>query len=196
MSAEEEELIALLERGQEGRHHATYAVQGDPAVTGGDVEVEEWRDSGRVRRDTRTTTEAGQAETAGIVDGDEVVSCQRIDEGEWSCQLVDAPELVDGDLVGSIRGQLVGATVVITEEEIDGREVRCFAFDTVDGEAELCVTDEGVVVRLGVADTVLTLTDLDDDVPGDIFTPPAEATEPTETTGSPSTIDTPDTEPD
>jgi hypothetical protein len=196
VSVEGEELIALLERGNQGRHHATYAVEGDPAVTGGDVEIEQWRDGGQLRRDTRTTTEEGRAETTGIVDGDDVVSCQRLDEGEWSCQRVDAPEIVDGDLVGSIRSQLVGATVVVTEEEIDGREVRCFAFDTVDGQAELCATDEGIVVRLGVGDTVLTLTDLDDDVPGDIFTPPAEPTEPTDTTATPDTIDTPDTEPD
>lgn len=179
VSEEAEELIALLDRGEEGRYHAVYEVQGDPAVTGGTTTLELWRDGGRSRRDTHVTTADGAADTVGIVDAEgRAISCSRIDEGDWTCFEAPSVEEVEGTVIGSIRSQLTGAEVTPRDDEIDGRAVRCFAFGTPDGPAEICATEEGVVVLLGSGPTALRLIELDAEVPGDIFTPPAELSEP------------------
>ena len=179
VSAEAEELIALLDLGEEGRYHALYVVNGDPAVVGGETTLELWRDGGRSRRDTHVVAEGGTADTVGILNAEgAAISCSRVDEGDWTCVEAESPEEVEGDVIGSVRSQLTGAEVTPRDDEIDGRDVRCFAFSTTDGPAEICVTDAGVVVRLGAGDVALELTELDAEVPGDVFTPPAEPTAP------------------
>jgi hypothetical protein len=180
LSAEAQELIALLDRGASGTYHAVYAVEGADAAQAGTTSIELWRDGERSRRDAHVETEEGTADTVGIVDGDTAVACQRTGDEPFTCIEAETPEAVDSDVVGSIRSQLTGAGVQPRDDEIDGREVRCFAFSTEDGPAEVCATEEGVVVRLGTDSNALRLTELDDDVPGDVFTPPAEVTAPAE----------------
>jgi hypothetical protein len=178
LSVGAQELVALLDRGAEGTYHAVYAVEGVDADQAGTDRIEVWRDGDRSRRDAHIVVEGSTADTVGIVDGDDAVACQRNGEDPFTCEEAETPEAVDSGVVGSIRSQLTGADVQPRDDEIDGREVRCFAFSTDDGPAEVCATAEGVVVRLGTDSNSLRLTELDDDVPDDVFTPPAEVTAP------------------
>lgn len=175
ISTEAQELIDLLDRGADGHYHALYAVEGPEATAAGTSTIELWRDgSERSRRDVKLESEEGNADTMTLVDGETAALCERRDGGDWTCTAIDVPEGPSADVVGSIRNQLIGATVTPRDDEIDGREVRCFTFSAVDGPSEICATEEGVVVKLGTEATSLRLTELDEDVPGDVFDPPAE----------------------
>lgn len=187
VNAAGEELLLLLDRAEEGRYHAQYEVEGDPAVIGGEMTLELWRDGGRSRRDTHIVSSDGSADTTTIVDADGgVATCNRVDGADWTCF---EPEptgedgddaTADGDVIGSVRDQLAGTDVQARDDEIDGREVRCFQFPTDEGPGDICVDVDGVVVRLASGETAMVLTDLDDDVPGDVFEAPAELTAPPE----------------
>lgn len=180
LTSEAQELLDLLDQGASGRYHATYAVEGTDAPGSGVTTIELWRDGDRSRRDSRTEVDGATGETIGIVDGDAAVACRRTGDEPFVCEEAEQPEAVGSDVAGSVRDQLLGATVTPRDDEIDGREVRCFGYATEDGPAELCVTADGVVVKLGTESTSLRLTELDDDVPGDVFEPPAEVTAPAE----------------
>jgi hypothetical protein len=180
VTPEAQELIDLLDQGNHGHYHATYAVEGADASQSGTTTIEVWRDGDKSRRDTRVETDAGTADTVGIVDGDTAVACSRTGDDDFTCEQADSPEAVDSDVIGSIRSQLTGAEVTPRDDTIDGRDVRCWSFPAEDGQADICLDDDGVVVKLGTDQNALQLTDLDDDVPGDVFTPPAEVTAPAE----------------
>jgi hypothetical protein len=174
LSEEAEELSGLLAGRARLTYHASYVGEGDAAALGGEITSEEWRDDGRLRRDTRIVTPgAGTAETRTIVAEGEVISCRRGEEEEWTCTAGAAPP-EDGDpVLGSVAGQLTGVAVTETDrDEVEGREARCFAFPSPDGEGEVCTTPQGVPLRVAVGATVLRLTALDDDVPPDTFAPP------------------------
>lgn len=178
LSPAAEELLDLLDRGASGRYHAVYTVEGTDAAGAGTTTIELWRDGDRSRRDTRVESAEGTADTVGIVEGDEAVTCSRVGDDPFTCTPAASPEAIDSDVIGSVRSQLTGAEVTPRDDEIDGRDVRCYAFATEDGLAEICVTPDGVVAKLGTESSSLRLTELDGDVPGDVFTPPAEVTEP------------------
>lgn len=169
---EAQDLVSLLEAGRAATYHATYTATGDPETTGGELTLEVWHRDGRIRQDSRQVSEGAIVETAGfLLEDGEAIVCQRIDEGDWSCA---RQTQASSDVFGAIASQLEGRDVVETEEEIDGRSVRCFSFDGGDGEISECVTEDGIPVRLRGPGTELLLVELSEDVPDDVFVPPAE----------------------
>lgn len=172
--AEGEELLALLGAGRDLTLHATYRAEGDPDVLGGELTLELFRDGGRIRQDTRLETEASIALTTGIVVDDTAILCSQRDNEPWVCSETAASEQQRDGIFGVAPADLAGADVVAEDTEIDGRDVRCFTFTRPDGEAELCLTLEGVPVRSAAADIVLVLAELQDEVAEDAFVPPAE----------------------
>lgn len=176
LSKEAQELSDLLADREHLTYHATYVAEGDAAALGGEITIEEWRDSGRLRRDTRIVAgEAGTAETRTIVADGSVVSCRRTGGDQWTCTASPALPEDDGDLVlGSVVDQLTGVAVTETDrDEIEGRPARCFTFPADEGDGEVCTTPRGIPVRVAVGPTVLRLTALDDSVPSETFDAPA-----------------------
>jgi hypothetical protein len=176
VDAEGQELLDLLEQGREVNGHSTYTASGDPASIGQELTVQVWRLDGRVRQDSRQVTEAGTVDTAGFLNDDgSIITCNRVDEGAWTCaEQSTASESSPDALFGTVATQLQGQDVVVVDEEIAGRSARCFGVAGADGEVSLCVSTEGLPLRLRGAGSELLLTDFSEDVPEDTFTPPAE----------------------
>lgn len=179
LDAEGAELLDLLAAGSARTYHATYTASGDPAVIGSEFSLEVWHHDGQARQDARQVGESGTVETAGFFLADRVeVSCQRIDRGDWTCaeqRAVD--EATAYGVLGSVARELEGADVTVTEEEVTGRPARCFAVAAADGEVTVCVSTDGIPLRRTGGGVELLLSELDEDVPDDIFTPPAETAE-------------------
>jgi hypothetical protein len=176
VDAEGQELLDLLEGGRDLTHHATYVATGDPATVPGELTIQVWRSDGRVRTDTRQVTEDGSVETAGFLLGDDsIITCNRANEGEWTCATQESGTDTSADtFFGTYATQLQGRDVSVADEEIGGRAARCFSVTGEDGEVSFCITPDGLPVRLRGQATELLLTDLSEDVPDDVFTPPAE----------------------
>lgn len=165
------EVVALLEGRAELTYHATYEGTGGEI---GEVAIEELRDGpGRLRTDSRTSGDGGGETRTLLVDGQSVV-CSRSGDAPFTCTA--EPGLVAADpFTGSIADQLAGVVLTETDTtEVGGRDARCFTFAAEDGEAELCIDERGIPLRLAVGDVRLELTALEDDVAADAFVPPAE----------------------
>jgi hypothetical protein len=175
LSALAQEVVALLAGRAELTYHATYQAGGDVESIGGIVTIEEFRAGpGRVRSDTRTEGAEGTSETRTIVDGTAAVACARTGDEPFACTLQAAVADLD-PFLGSVEEQLAGVALTETDTtEVDGRDARCFTFTAEDGPGELCLDGRGIPLRISVGDFELSLTELDDDVPGDAFDPPAE----------------------
>lgn len=169
------ELGELLEAGRTGTHHARYVLADEsPEAVASPVELEVWRDGGRLRQDTASEVEGQAVHTSSFVLDDTVVLCTRAGEADWSCAESTPSGTESAGIIGTVLDQLAGSEVTPRDDEIDGRTVRCFAFSGADGDGDLCVTPEGVPVRLQYQGAAMNLTELDDDVPDDAFEPPAE----------------------
>lgn len=168
------ELLDLLERGRAQTFHARYTAT-TPDEADATTRLELWRDGQRVRQDSVVEAPDGTVRTASIRDPDDrVVSCVQRDGGDWNC---GPPSQTSGDqdLFGSVADQLSGADVTVTDAQVAGHDARCFTLTDATATSELCVTDEGIPVRLAAGDEAeMTLDELDRDVDASVFTPPAE----------------------
>ncbi len=167
------ELVQLLAVGRSGTYHATYAIRGGDL--GGESSIEVWRDGDRVRQDTVLRTDDGtEVQTAGIRVDDSTISCTKRGDEPWSCGEAETDGSETNDLFGSVEAQLEGVDVTARDDEVDGRAARCFDFVTVDGAGSACLTPEGVPLVFSAGDASIELVELDDTVPSEVFTPPAE----------------------
>lgn len=172
------ELADLLARSRDATFHATYEATKPATTEGGVAErytVDLFRDAGRTRQDTATALSGGDYLTSGILRDGVSIVCAKQGTADWVCSQneVDDESVADG-IFGQIVDQLGGVEVTATDETIDGREVRCFSYETAEGPGSMCLTGEGIPVRILGGDTELVLTELTDDVPDDAFEPPAE----------------------
>lgn len=172
------ELEALLASSRDATFHATYEATEPPQTEAGPAlsyRVELFRSEGRTRQDTITELEAGTNATAGIIADGMAIICLKQGDADWACSESElADEGAADGIFGTIVENLGGVAVTATDEEIDGRDARCFGYDTADGAGSMCLTAEGIPVRLVGNGTELVLTELEDSVPGDAFEPPAE----------------------
>lgn len=65
-----------------------------------------------------------------------------------------------------------------TDGEILGTAVRCCAIQGTSGASSMCLTDDGVPMRLGVEGQELTATTVEREVDASVFETPAEVAEP------------------
>jgi hypothetical protein len=101
------------------------------------------------------------------------VLCQQPAGGTYSCGLVSEQQATAFDsLRTSLISDLADQSVKVTDDTIDGRDVRCFAIE-VARASEICVTEEGVLARIASPEGTFQLIDFDTEVDDDVFTPPA-----------------------
>ncbi|HEY9556629.1 MAG TPA: hypothetical protein VIR58_07835 [Acidimicrobiales bacterium] len=168
------ELAQLLEQGRAGTYHATYSTSGSlEGAPAAGVGLEVWRDGERLRQDSVATTEGQEVRTSSFLRATDVVVCSQIPGQDWACSTSSRPANDDG-VFGSVTEQLAGSSVTAREAEVDGRAVRCFAFDGPSGTGELCVTPEGVPASIEAGGMEIFLAGLDADVPDEVFELPAE----------------------
>ena len=174
------ELLDLLEKGRDLALHVRF--EQDPAsisADSGSLVVEIWRSEGRVRQDLKLDTANGavRTEVSAFERPEGNYVCQRSAEAEWVCQKAlstatenDRP----ASLVDAAAANLAGAEVTVTDDTILDTPVRCFAIDGQAGPSTLCVSEDGVPLRLAVEDQELTATVVEREVDDAAFELPAD----------------------
>lgn len=180
LSGDAEDLLNRLEAGRDAKVHVRLASE-EGAVGGGTVAVEIWRDGDLVRQDVRLESPDSFTEVSAFQLADGNVICQRTAaDADFECQRAVSVGSENGDPVGLIEAaaaNLQGAEVTATDEEINGTPVRCYAIQRPDAASALCVTEDGIPMALSTQGQELRATTVDDEVPADVFEPPAEVTE-------------------
>lgn len=166
------ELIELLADGRASTYRAVYRSSG----TDDDVTLEIWRRDGRLRQDTLTRSGDLEVQTSSFLLDDKGFSCSLLPGEDWVCtEAAGAGAVAEDGVFGSVQDQLAGSQVTARDGELDGRDVRCFAYS---GEAtpggEICVTTDGVPARIKADDATIELAELDGEVDDDVFTLPAD----------------------
>lgn len=171
LPAEAQELLDLVDRGRAGTFHARYAILspglGETAAT---AELEVWRDADRIRQDTVIVDAAGPTRTAGFGSATGTIGCQQAPGGDWTCRQV-ATEAYDPseDFMTGILDLLGASPVTVRDATVGDYAGRCFALEG----AELCLSADGVPLRVDAGGTAYEVLELDADVDDDDFVPPA-----------------------
>lgn len=163
LSGEGEVLVELLRDGADATYHATYQVRRGDTV---DATLEVWQRGARSRVDSSTTT---GGKVAVFRDKDRTDTCT-LEAGTWTCARATTDERGFDGFVDDAVNDLGGRDVVARIDSIAGRDVRCFS---VAGEAEVCVTPEGIPARMAAGDSTTELTSLDNNVADAAFQLPA-----------------------
>lgn len=161
-----ERLDALLANGRRARYHAVYTVE-DQKLEGIEQSLEIWRDGDRVRADI---VEKGWADgTRRITDIDNGRTKRKCTTraGKQSCEIVRNLPL---DLPAFFVQGLVDAkpkpTLTTRNDDVAGYQAKCFAAEDV---GELCLTTDGVMLRLTFQEATVTATIVEDAVPESAF---------------------------
>ncbi len=167
------ELSALLQTGQGTSYHARYHVTGDPARIGGSQDLEIWNAPPRRRADTVRTSDGHTYRSETFTDSTSASLCVQEDSAPWSCQAVEPPAAGSDAIAASVIAATSGQPVVVTNDTVAGRKVRCFTIAEPSDSLRICATANGVPVTIGNGAVGYQLTALDSSVPVSTFKPPA-----------------------
>ena len=175
-----QELLDLLAKGRDLALHIKF----DPDPTqvsdsSGTLTMELWRSEGRVRQDLVLAGANVRNEVSAFELPDGNAVCQRASEAEWICNEARSTATDNGEPAGIIESaaaDLAGAEVAASDDTILGTPVRCYAIDGESGKSTLCVTDDGVPMRIAVSNQVLTASVVEREVDPKAFDLPAEIT--------------------
>ncbi len=179
-TADGKALESVVEKGQDLTYHARYRV-GGAQPTGGSIEVQLWRKGDRIRLDQELRSAGRTVRTAGFRLEDRMINCVREGEDPWRCTQIDPSQLGGGNssadpLIGGLVAELSTTDMTITSEEVAGEKVRCFKNE--DSTRQVCLTDEGIAVRIGTSEARLELVKIEREVDDKTFDLPAEPTQP------------------
>jgi hypothetical protein len=166
------ELLELLQRREDETFHAVY--EGTSPDAPGGIRIETWQEPPQARQDTALGLPEGTARTSTLVLTDGAVRCAELPPQPMACRQATAAEAGADDPTAAIAARLREGEVTVEDTTIERRRVRCFTHTVPEGATELCVTDDtGITVRVTAADSELRLVTLDEDIPAEVFTPPA-----------------------
>lgn len=172
VGAEGNELLDLLEAGSALTFHASYAAQVADGEVSGALTLDIYRSEGNVRQDSSVSANGQTAQTRAIQTPDGTVTSCIEQDGTWTC--AQAQQQAD-DLFGSLAQQLTEGDIETSTATILEMDATCWSLTDESGTSQLCVSADGIPLRITAADgTVLEITELERDVGGDAFDPPAE----------------------
>jgi len=173
LSAEAQELLALVEAGRVGTFHVVYEARSSELdAAGSSAVLELWRRGEEVRQET-VLTEAGVSNRMIAIGGPAgTISCEQPPGQELACRQVSDEALgPTDDLLATIVGLLPTGEVTARDETVAASAARCFAVVDGDTEAELCLNADGVPLRIADDVLVLEATMLDRAVTDATFVP-------------------------
>lgn len=178
LSPEGAELVALLSKSRSLTFHAKYrGVSTDPSVEGQSLTVELWRKPPAEREDVEVSVSSSSSRSAGFLLSDGVVACNRTDARPWSCRKVAGiPPSGTETLVRVITEAVAKREVSVKDETVAGRKARCFTVILETGDGEICVSSEGIPLRISAGPSRFELIELSTTVPDGVFKPPATPT--------------------
>lgn len=154
------ELLGLFDQGRKASYSVTYRQTG-PA---GESVVRQARRPPEERTEVESGSGDGVRRTLTVVTVTGRFGCTREGSGPWSC----SPEPGRGGgaltdiLSATLVSQLRSFRVEARDERVGGEETRCFTLTGEQGPpAEMCMTPEGILARVGAGDTRLEMTALD-----------------------------------
>lgn len=161
------ELDVLTEAGRHVDHHAVYDVE-DPELPEGLVQtVEIWRKGALFRSDVVERTGAGTRRQTYISGGRLLRKCDTDFEAVQTCETVSA---VPNDLPTAFVRALVDSEdeveLTARDDDVAGFVARCFEAEDI---GELCVAEDGVMLRLKLQGATVELTRIEDVVPDSAF---------------------------
>jgi hypothetical protein len=200
LSPTAQELLDRLKKGNALELHATYTSPAD--TSGTTITVQIWRKGGKVRQDVVLAGSGVQTQIEGLQLPDGNVACQKPAAADWVCQRVASVANQAGATAGifdSAAASLNGKDVTATDEKVGADDARCYliadagsatassssASDASSSSSAtpvgttMCVTSEGVPVRVSSQSSNLTLSSVERSVDDAVFAPPAAITEPT-----------------
>lgn len=153
--------------------HARYRVEVAERPEASSI-IEIWQKDGQVRQEATVEAGAGAGGKIAMLDlTDRVILCQQPPDGDYSCGLVSEQEATAFDsLRTNLIADLADQEVEVSDDTIDGRDVRCFRVAAA-AAGEICVTDEGVLARISSPEGSFELIEFETEVDDDAFTPPA-----------------------
>ncbi|MGH2726173.1 MAG: hypothetical protein ACRDKS_04270, partial [Actinomycetota bacterium] len=172
LDAAARELLDLMAKGQDGVYHVRYRTI-SAGQTGATLTVEIWRRGSTTRQDTVASDGIQSIHTAGFTLHDGNVACRRQGSAAWECMPVTGVRTTTQQITELATSELAGRTVTVRDEKVAGRPARCFTIVGEGQSSELCLSRDGVALRVSAGETRLELTSLDAAVPDAIFKPPA-----------------------
>jgi hypothetical protein len=161
------ELDKLAATGRTSVFHATYDVS-DPKLPEGLLQtVEVWRNAKRFRSDIIERASNGTKRTTNLTDGSTDRQCVTVN-GSQTCQITNvAPvDLVIAFLRAVHDDKTPPKLTVHSEKDIAGFQARCFDGGDL---GEVCLTTDGVLLRLQLQGATITAARIDDEVPASAF---------------------------
>lgn len=160
-------LDELAASGRAAEFHAIYTVSDPKLPEGLEQSVEVWRDGTRFRSDIIERDGGGTRRQTALDDGTTKRKCETV-KGTQTCQITDVPPV---DLVVAFIRAVADAKDqkdlgVHAETDIAGFQARCFEAGDV---GEVCLTTDGVMLRLQLQGATITATRLEPDVPASAF---------------------------
>jgi hypothetical protein len=161
------ELDVLTEAGRHVDHHAVYSVV-DPELPEGLVQtVEIWRKGDQFRSDVVERTGAGTRRQTYISGGPVLRKCLTDFESVQTCETVSAvPNDLPTAFVRALKEAEEGPELAARDDDVAGFVARCFEAEDV---GELCVAQDGVMLRLKLQGATVELTRVEDVVPEAAF---------------------------
>ncbi len=174
------ELLGLVRKGQAQNIDIAYT-----GTTPAPFSAHLWRRGPLARLDNESGSGDAAVANTQLVTASGPLSCTRTGSVPWSC--VPKPGLVVGD-IGVVSPALVATLssldVNVHDDRVIGQAVRCFTLArpgtsagvpaAAGDAANLCLTADGVAVRVDLGPTHLEAVSLDRGRPGDsVFKPPA-----------------------
>lgn len=168
------ELVRLVDAGAKLAFDARYTASQDGGG-GAPSTLRVWQKPPLVRLDKELGSGAEIRPTAQFALPAGPVSCSRQPDGAWTCKSDPGLRLRSGVVPEGIVSQLNRVAVESRAERIGGEDARCFSMTFPAGNrADVCLTHDGVPVRVLVDSVRLELAQLDRSPPADeIFELPA-----------------------
>jgi hypothetical protein len=171
----EEEFQRLLNAGRKLTFHARYAAR---VKEGTSADLELWNRPPDARRDVRAVTKEGRVHSAEIKTDQQLIRCVETEKTTWQCvpQAVASGGQDPGDLTLGAVKTLDGSTVEVREDRILNNTVKCFVItppkDTNGLKQEVCLTAEGIPLKVDGGDGPATATVFEREVTDADFKPP------------------------
>jgi hypothetical protein len=170
-----QQLAGLLTRGRSGTWHATFKITRPTGQPGETETLEVWRAGARARQDVLVTSGPEPIRTAGIRDAKGTKSCLRQGTGPWQCSSVTVAQLDPDTTFSAVIGELGNRPVTPRAETIGGQPAQCFAVAGDGPGGDVCVTDDGIPLRISREGISIELVTLDTTVPDTVFKVPPDS---------------------
>lgn len=149
------QLQALAQRGRGQTFEARYAGT-TPAAAQTTLHV--WRSPAGSRHDVQ---QGPGVQSRVLATDRDVVSCLRQGDAAWVCTTQPHITAAAADaLAVPSTDQLAGRSITARDDTVAGHQVRCFVFEGADPSSELCLGNDGIVMRVVSASSRLELLEL------------------------------------